>query len=62
VKRGLLDSRKKLELIVFKKKVPGKIFTPRKEKVTKVTGDWEKVHYEGLGELYLSPCIVNGVK
>jgi len=59
VKRGLSDSRKKLEIIMFKKKVPGKIFTPRKEKVT---GGWEKVHYEGLGDLYLSPCIVNGIK
>jgi hypothetical protein len=34
VKRGLSDSRKKLEIIVFKKKVPSKIFTPRKEKMT----------------------------
>ena len=46
VKRGLSDSRKKPELIMFKKKVPGNTVTPRKEKVT---GGWEKVHYEGLG-------------
>jgi hypothetical protein len=46
VKRGLLDSRKKLELIIFKKKVPGSIVTPRKEKVT---GGREKVRYEGMG-------------
>jgi hypothetical protein len=59
VKRGLADSRKKLELIKLKKKVPGKIFTPRKEKVT---GGWEKVHYEGLADLCLSPCTVNGIK
>jgi hypothetical protein len=59
VKRGLLDSRKKLELIMFKEKVPGSIVTPRKEKVT---GGWEKVHYEGIGDLYLSLCIVNGIK
>jgi len=31
VKRGLSDSRKKLEIIMFKKRVLGKIFTPRKE-------------------------------
>ena len=59
VKCGLSDSRKKLELIMFKKKMPGKIFTPRKEKVT---GVCEIVYYEGLGDLYLSPCIVNGIK
>jgi hypothetical protein len=59
VKLALSDERKKIELIVFKTKVPRKIFIPKRVKVTR---GWVKVHYERFRDLYLLPDIVNGIQ
>jgi hypothetical protein len=44
---------------VFKKRVPRRIFGPKRDEVT---GEWRKLHNEELRDLYSSPSIIRITK
>jgi len=54
-----LTLREERKLRVFEKMVLRRIFGPRRDKVT---GEWRRLHNEGLNELYSSPNIVRVIK
>jgi hypothetical protein len=51
--------REERKLRVFENMVLRKIFGPRRDEVT---GDWRRLHNEGLSDLYSSPNIVRVMK
>jgi hypothetical protein len=51
--------REERRLRVFENKVLRRIFGPRKDEVT---GDWRRLHNEGLNDLYSSAHIVRVIK
>ena len=55
----LLTLREERRLRVFENWVLRKIFGPKREEVT---GEWRKLHYEELNDLYSSPNIVWVIK
>ena len=46
-------------MMVFENRVLGKIFGPKRGKVT---GEWRKLHNEELNDLYSSPYLVDPFK
>ena len=54
-----LTLREEHRLRVFGNRVLRRIFGPRKDEVT---GEWRKLHYEDLSDLYCSPNIVRVIK
>jgi hypothetical protein len=44
---------------VFESRVLRRIFGPKRDEVT---GEWRKLHNEGLRDLYSSPCIIRIIK
>ena len=46
-------------LRIFENRVPGRIFGPKSDEVT---GEWRKLHYEGLNDLFCSPNIIRLIK
>jgi hypothetical protein len=44
---------------VFEDRVPRRIFGPKRDEVT---GEWRKLHYEELRDLYSSPSIIRIIK
>ena len=44
---------------MFENRVLRRIFRPKRNEVT---GEWRKLHYEELNDLYSSPNIVQGTK
>jgi len=50
--------REECRLRVFDKRVLRRIFGPKRD----VTGEWRKLHKEGLNDLYCSPNIVRVIK
>ena len=55
----LLTLREERKLRVFENMVLGRIFGPRRDEVT---GEWRRLHYEELNDLYSSPNIVRVIK
>ena len=55
----LLTLKEERTLRVFEKRVLRRIFEPKRDKVT---GEWRKLHYEELNDLYSSPNIVRVIK
>ena len=55
----LLTLREERKLRVFENRVLRRIFGPRRDEVT---GEWWRLHNEGLNDLYSSPNIVRLVK
>ena len=53
-----LTLQEERKLRVFENRVLRKIFEPRRE----VTGEWRRLHYEELNDLYSSPNIVRVIK
>jgi hypothetical protein len=51
--------RKERRPRVFEKMVLRRIFGPKRDEVT---GEWRKLHYEELKNLYISPNIVRVIK
>jgi hypothetical protein len=51
--------REEHRLRVFEKRVPRRIFGPKRDDVT---GDWRKLYYEELQNLYSSPRIIRMIK
>jgi hypothetical protein len=51
--------REKRKLRVFRNRVLRRIFGPNRDEIT---GDWRKLHNEGLNDLYSSPNIVRVIK
>jgi hypothetical protein len=60
---GTQQEKKKLagerRLRVFENRVLRRIFGPKRDEVT---GEWRKLHNEGLHDLYSSPTIVRVIK
>jgi len=54
-----LTLREKRKLRVFENMVLRRIFEPRRDEVT---GEWRRLHNEGLNDLYSSPNIVRVIK
>jgi len=54
-----LTMREERKLRVFENTVLRRIFGPRRDEVT---GDWRRLHNEGLNDLYCSPNIVRVIK
>jgi hypothetical protein len=54
-----LTLREKHRLRVFENRVLRRIFGPTRNEVT---GEWRKLHYEELRDLYSSPSIIRIVK
>jgi hypothetical protein len=54
-----LTLRAKRKLKLFKNSLLRRIFEPKR---VEVTGEWRKLHIEGLNELYSSPTIVRVIK
>ena len=54
-----LTLREEHRLRVFEKRVLRRIFGTKRDKVT---GEWRKLHYEELNDLYSSPNIVRVIK
>ena len=54
-----LTMREERKLRVFENKVLRRIFGPRRNEVT---GEWRRLHNEGLNDLYSSPNIVRVIK
>jgi len=46
-------------LRVFEKRVLRRIFGPKRDEVT---GEWRKLHYDELNNLYFSPNVVRVIK
>jgi hypothetical protein len=59
VKLGLLTVRKEHRLRVFENRVLRRIFGQKRDEVT---GEWRKLHYEELHDLYFSPSIIRIMK
>jgi len=55
----LLTLREEKKLRVLENMVLWRIFGPRRDEVT---GDWRRLHKEGLNDLYSSPNIVRVIK
>jgi len=55
----LLTLRDERKLWVFENMVLRRIFGPRRDEVT---GEWRRLHNEGLNDLYSSPNIVRVIK
>jgi len=51
--------REERKLRVFENMVLRRIFGPRRDEVT---GEWRRLHYEELNDLYTSPIIVRVIK
>jgi hypothetical protein len=51
--------REERRLRVFENRVLRRIFGPKRDEVT---GEWRKLHYEELNDLYCSPNIVRMIK
>jgi len=51
--------REERKLRVFENMVLKRIFGPRRDEVT---GEWRRLHKEGLNDLYSSPNIVRVIK
>jgi hypothetical protein len=54
-----LTLREERRLRVFENRVLRRIFRPNRDEVT---GEWRKLHNEGLNNLYSSPNIVRVIK
>ena len=54
-----LTLREERKLMVFENMVLRRIFGPRSDEVT---GEWRRLHNEGLNDLYSSPNIVRVIK
>ena len=54
-----LTLREERKLRVFENMVLRRIFEPRRDEVT---GEWKRLHYEELNDLYTSPNIVRLIK
>jgi hypothetical protein len=54
-----LTLREEHRLRVFENRVLRKIFGPKRDEVT---GEWRKLHNEGLRDLYSSPSIIRIIK
>jgi hypothetical protein len=54
-----LRLRDEHRLIVFENRVLRRIFGPKRDEMT---GDWRKLHYEELHNLYSSPNIIRMMK
>jgi len=54
-----LALREERKLRVFENMVLRRIFGPRRDEVT---GEWRRLHYEELNDLYCSPNIVRVIK
>ena len=54
-----LKLREERKLRVFENKVLRRIFGPRRDEVT---GEWRRLHYEELNDLYTSPNIVRVIR
>jgi len=59
VKLGRTNQREEPRLRVFENRMPRRIFGPKSDEVT---GEWRKLHYEGLNDLFCSPNIVRVIK
>jgi len=46
-------------LMVFKNKLLGRIFEPKRDELT---GEWIKLHNEQLNDLYPSPNVIREIK
>jgi hypothetical protein len=55
----LLTLREERRLRVFENRVSRRVFWPKRDEVT---GEWRKLHYEELDDLYSSPNIVRVIK
>jgi hypothetical protein len=54
-----LTLREEHRLKVFENRVLRRIYGPKGDEVT---GEWRKLHNEGLGDLYSSPSIIRIIK
>jgi len=54
-----MPARQERRLSVFEHRVLRRIFGPKRDEVT---GEWRKLHNEGLNDLYSSPNIVRVIK
>jgi hypothetical protein len=54
-----LPLKEEHRLRIFENRVLRKIFGPKRDEVT---GDWRKLHYEELHNLYSSPNIIRMIK
>jgi len=54
-----LTLREERKLRVFENMVLRRIFEPKRDEIT---GEWRRLHYEELNDLYSSPNIVQGDK
>ena len=59
VKLGRTNQREEPRLRMFENRMPRRILGPKSDEVT---GEWRKLHYEGLNDLFCSPNIVRVIK